>query len=312
MQPSASEPGGQVPAADAAGMPVVVARTRRARQARDWQLVLAAAGIQHDLSEQTGEAALIVPGEQAEHAARELALFEQENRGWPRADELPEVLTQGSLGVAVWVVLLFVVDQLARHDALGHDWFASGRSAAGAIRAGQWWRAVTALTLHADLYHLLGNVAFGALFVGLVSQVLGTGTALLATLAAGTIGNLANAWIQDPAHASIGASTAVFGALGILVGYRARHRPRTARGRSRRWIPILAGVILLGYLGTGGATPETARIDVAAHVLGFSSGGLVGVMWTRKDGWRPGSRAQLALGCSAGLAVLLAWVLAVR
>ncbi len=289
---------------------VVVARTRRARQARDWQLVLSAAELPHQLIEQSGEAALFVPREMFERAARELELYEQENRGWPRADELPEVLTQGSLGVAAWAATLLLVDQLARHGALGHDWFAAGRSAAPAVRTGEWWRAITALTLHADLHHLLGNIAFGALFVGLASQVLGTGTALLATLAAGAIGNLANAWIQDAGHASIGASTAVFGALGILVGHRALHRPKSARGRSRRWIPILAGAFLLAYLGSGGATEDAPRIDVTAHVLGFAAGGLVGVSWSRRS--EPGSRVQLALGSAAGLALALAWMLALR
>ncbi|MEZ4602465.1 MAG: hypothetical protein R2861_03365 [Desulfobacterales bacterium] len=39
-------------------------------------------------------------------------------------------------------------------------------------------------------------------------------------LASGISGNLFNAWMYESAHVSIGASTAVFGAVGILAGYQ--------------------------------------------------------------------------------------------
>lgn len=302
------------PAAPPPGTPVAVGRTQHRRQARDWGLVLTAAGIPHQVQQQGGGALFVVTAELAERAARELAAYEDENRGWPRVEELPEVLTQGSLGVVLWTVVLLLVDQLTGFGAGGLDWRAAGRSAAGLVREGEWWRAVTALTLHADLYHLLGNIVFGALFVGLACQVLGTGLALLTVVASGALGNLANAWIQGPLHASIGASTAVFGALGVLVGHRVLHRPRTARGRSLRWLPLLAGVFLLGYLGMGGSPddPGARRIDVGAHALGFAAGALLGALHGRQSGWRPGPRQQIALGAAAGLLLALCWALALR
>jgi len=294
------------------GTPLEVARTRRKRQARDWQLVLMAAGVPHGIQQIDGATVLVVPAEAAQRAHRELELFEEENRGWPRAGELPEVLTEGSLAVVVWSVVLIVADQLARYDAFGRDWRAAGRSAADLVRDGEWWRSVTALTLHGGLFHLAGNVVFGALFVGLASQVLGTGLALAATICAGALGNLANAWLQDPSHASIGASTAVFGALGILVGYRARHR---TRGRGVRWVPIAAGFMLLLWLGVGDSEPRPGaphRVDVFAHVLGFLSGGVLGALRAGAHTWRPGPRQQIALGLAAGALLALAWALALR
>jgi hypothetical protein len=148
---------------------VALARSARAKQLRDWQLVLAAAGIPCAVQGDGAGATLYVPSELAERAAFELEQFGRENRGWPRAEELPEVLSEGSLGVVLWVAALLVADRLATLSAFGLDWYGSGRSLAGAVQDGEIWRAATALTLHADLFHLLGNVAFGALFVGLAS-----------------------------------------------------------------------------------------------------------------------------------------------
>ena len=40
-----------------------------------------------------------------------------------------------------------------------------GQAQAQLLLEGQWWRAATALTLHADAGHVLGNCLFGALFM---------------------------------------------------------------------------------------------------------------------------------------------------
>lgn len=291
---------------------VALAHSARARQISDWQLVLAAAGIPCAVQRESAGATLWVPAEVAERAAFELQQYSRENRGWPRPEELPEVLSEGSLGVVLWVLTLFVADRLASHQAFGHDWYAAGRSLAGAVQDGEIWRAATALVLHADLFHLLGNVAFGALFVGLASQVLGTGLALTATFAAGFLGNLANAWIQGAQHASIGASTAVFGALGVLIGHRARHRRRDSAG-GLRWIPIAAGISLVLWLGVGESesTPDqSSRVDILAHILGFAAGGLLGVLRGSFDGWRPGRAQQVALGLATAALLAGAWSLA--
>ena len=291
---------------------IAIAQSTRARQVGDWQLVLAAAGIPSAVQRQGALATLLVPADAAERALGELESFARENRGWPRPEELPEVLGEGSLGVVVWALALLVADRLAVLGAFGHDWYTAGRSLASAVRGGEPWRAATALTLHADLFHLLGNVAFGALFVGLASQVLGTGLALAATFAAGVLGNLINAWVQDPAHASIGASTAVFGALGVLIGHRARHR-RAGAARGLRWIPIAAGISLGLWLGVGesGPTPEQgSRIDILAHVFGFLAGIGLGVLRASLPGWQPGRAQQLALGLGTAAALAGAWALA--
>jgi membrane associated rhomboid family serine protease len=138
---------------------------------------------------------------------------------------------------------------------------------------GQWWRAVTALTLHVDTRHLIGNLAFGAVLGFLASHGLGGGVAWLTILVGGTLGNLANAWIQDATHSAVGASTAVFAALGVLVALTFAHRRSATVGTLRRWSPLVAGLLLLAWTGMGGE-----RTDVLAHVTGLLAGLIVGAI----------------------------------
>ncbi|MBE0598536.1 MAG: rhomboid family intramembrane serine protease, partial [Desulfuromonadales bacterium] len=159
------------------------------------------------------------------------------------------------------------IDLLAHHPV---DWVALGNAHAGRIMAGQWWRTITALTLHADWPHLLSNIAIGGFFIHRLCRELGSGLSWSLVVAAGSLGNLVNAWLHSPSHRAVGASTAVFGALGLLAALnliRYRHSLR------RRWLlPVAAALALLAMLGT-----EGERTDVGAHLFGFAAGLLLGV-----------------------------------
>ena len=45
-----------------------------------------------------------------------------------------------------------------------------GEMQTASLREGQWWRSITALTLHQDAAHLAGNLAMGAMYGWMVSQ----------------------------------------------------------------------------------------------------------------------------------------------
>lgn len=148
-------------------------------------------------------------------------------------------------------------------------------SSVGLVGRGEWWRPLTALFLHADLAHLVGNLLSGAVFATLVARMIGPVLGWTLILACGTLGNAITSRLTYPEpFNSIGASTAVFAALGILSGLGVAE---TLRDRARLpWLrvtaPILAGLVLLGWLGgaNGGNT------DVLGHVFGFSSGLVAG------------------------------------
>jgi membrane associated rhomboid family serine protease len=111
----------------------------------------------------------------------------------------------------------------------------------------------------------------------LVARLIGPLRGWVLILASGTLGNiLTSALVYPQPFQSIGASTAVFAALGILsgVGIAETLRERAHLPWLRILAPVFAGLILLGWLG-GGSTPQT---DVLGHVFGFGSGVAAGAL----------------------------------
>ncbi len=154
----------------------------------------------------------------------------------------------------------------------------AGSSGLGLIGRHEWWRPFTALFLHADIQHLTGNLVSGAVFGTLVSRSLGPLRGWCLILACGTVGNLLTSLATYPEPIlSIGASTAVFGALGILsgLGFSTSLRQRSRQSWARVAAPVLAGFVLLGWLG--GGTPGS-NTDVLGHVFGFGSGLVSGML----------------------------------
>jgi len=194
-------------------------------------------------------------------------------------------------------------------QALGLDWWGNGMINTDRVRAGEWWRVVTSLTLHADLAHLASNLVFGALFVGIVCQLLGTGLALSSVLAAGALGNALNVYVQGPGFTAIGASTAVFAAIGILGGNRWRRRKQSKRGIAVSMVPLMAVAFLLAFLGMNPGDEQGGKVDVLGHLAGFLVGLAVGVLHARYE-TRPGPRAQLTLTLGALGVLALCWWLA--
>lgn len=142
----------------------------------------------------------------------------------------------------------------------------------------EWWRPFTGLFLHADTPHLLGNLLSGLFFGTLVARSIGPWRGWVLILACGTAGNLLTSLLTWPeSFVSIGASTAVFGALGILsgIGFIAMLRQRARLPWARIAAPVLAGVVLLGWLGGGSQSGNT---DVLGHVFGFASGLAAGML----------------------------------
>jgi MYXO-CTERM domain-containing protein len=266
--------------------------------------VLHAVGIDSQVAWLGRTWALVVPAAQLAAALAQLEQYERENPPRRRPAD-PEPLHRGAwIGSATYAAVLLSVGYLAGDLALGADWLDAGALVAGPTRAGEFWRAVTALTLHLDVGHLLANLGFGVVFGLLAGQLLGTGVAWGTVLAAASAANLLNAFVQPASHSSVGASTAVFATLGLLAAYAWRRRRNEGDRWAYRWAPLIAGVILLGFTGAGGE-----RTDVLAHLTGFATGVLAGVAHAT---WRVprGAIAQFAAGSMALLAIAGAWALA--
>jgi rhomboid protease GluP len=292
-------------------LPAVLAGKLRptisARRLGNWALVQEARGIAHRLRfEETGWR-LRVPFVDMPAALTEIRLYEKENREWPPV--IPDVpLAENTLSTLSVLLLLAVFFNLTRLDLSSFglravDWMVVGNADAGRILDGEWWRLVTSLTLHTGYPHLLGNLLIGGFFVVRLCSEIGSGPGWCLLLLSGILGNFFNALIQPSWHESVGASTAIFGAVGALAALSVL---RNRRVLLKKWLlPLAAGAALLGLLGTGGE-----HTDLGAHLFGFAAGIFLGGgtgLWLERFG-RPGPALRSLLAFGAALTPLLAWV----
>ena len=277
------------------------------RRVRRWALVLDARKVPCRIESGGMGWRLLVPADYFALARNELRLFEMENRDWPPPEPPASPLVENTLATLSVLILLATFYNLTRLDIslVGHnpvDWTDLGKAHAGRIMAGEWWRLVTALTLHADLLHLVSNLALGGLFIVWLCRDLGSGLAWSLLLGSGILGNLANAWLQTSDHSSVGASTLVFGAVGVLA---ALSLVRYRRHRKKRWaLPVAAALALLALLGT-----EGKNTDLGAHLFGFGFGiglGLTAEYLAGRYG-RPGRRLNALLALASAMVVVAAW-----
>lgn len=276
------------------------------RSCSERALVLQSLDIPCDIVRGPEGHGLAVPAGYAERARFELWQYEKENVPLPPdRPRLVPVYQDGVPGVLAYMVIVLAVAWLAGDSAFGRDWLAAGRVDGELVRDGEWWRSITALTLHSGVRHLLGNLGFGALFGFFAGRLAGSGVAWLVIVLAGAAGNVLNTMLLDPAHRSIGASTAVFAALGVVSGYVWRGRLLGQERWPYRFGPIVGGIALLAFTGTGDEST-----DIGAHLAGFVCGLAAGMALTGLAARLPDRRLQRAAGCAGLLAVAGAWLLA--
>lgn len=158
------------------------------------------------------------------------------------------------------------------------------------VAAGQWWRLVTSVFLHAGGVHLALNAIWLALFTAAATALVGPARAVATALLGGVAGQLLSfAIAMGP---SVGASGAVFALAGTLLAVVWRRRDRLAPDVRWRLLASLgaATAVLLFFPLTAGA------VDHAAHVGGFVAGAALGAL--------PHRRAVTAALCVAAIGIL--------
>jgi membrane associated rhomboid family serine protease len=274
--------------------------------AEEWELALVAQGLSPSLARTRDGFVLSVPEEEVERALVGLSAYERENppklRGSDEPAEPPNLVAGASIA---GILLLFFFITVGGYPTV--QWYERGIADADRILLGELWRTVTALTLHANLAHALSNAIGITLFLGAVSSILGAGLSAALVLLAGAGGNLANALVQGSAHVSVGASTSVFGAVGMLGGLGLASRGRNKAPRRRAWVPVAAALALLAMLGTGGE-----RVDVLAHLFGFLLGAVLGLLFAFVTPRPPGFHIQWVCGSAAFAVLIYCWFLALR
>jgi rhomboid protease GluP len=184
---------------------------------------------------------------------------------------IPSTATSVIIGAnLVLYALAWYLTQLGGASSMGgisiEVLYRLGAKSGWAIYRGQWWRLVTAIFLHAGLFHIGMNL-WCLIDLGVeVESLFSTAKFLVLYLVTGVCGFLLSTWWSP--GLSVGASGAIMGMIGILIGASFHHGRlgKDYRGMLWRWvIYILLLGLVFPLLGLG-------ALDNAAHAGGFVSG----------------------------------------
>ncbi|KAF1709110.1 MULTISPECIES: rhomboid family intramembrane serine protease [Pseudoxanthomonas] len=190
------------------------------------------------------------------------------------------------LFAALWVVFLWAATRpVAAHDSLLLNWGAlsGGLSTpqdwVAAVRDGSALRLFTALFLHADWAHLLGNLVFLLIFGLPAERTMGPWRFLILFLLGGAFSNLAAVLaIGTPDRVIIGASGAVSAVIGAYLALfpRAKLGVVVPLGLFLEFVKapasLLIGIwallqVIFAYIG-----PAFGAVAWSAHIAGFLFG----------------------------------------
>jgi membrane associated rhomboid family serine protease len=161
------------------------------------------------------------------------------------------------------------------------------------VANGDWWRLVTSMFLHANIWHIAVNM-WSLYIVGtILEQAIGRWRFLLLYLVSGIAGS-AGALVWSPTQPTVGASGAIFGILGALFILERRGSIQTG-GQ-------VAGMIVLNLVIT---FVFSSYISVGGHVGGLIGG--VALMWMMLH-FRRSSWAMLSSGAAiVAISVVVAY-----
>jgi membrane associated rhomboid family serine protease len=292
---------------------VEVFRSLRRRACEERALVLMAVGIESVVSFAGARFILWVSEADAPRASAQLRQYESENRPAPPPPPPARLYPNAWVGCLAYVLCLMGVAYAISAGLVRLDAFDTGDLYAASMRSGQLWRAWTALTLHIDGAHLAANLGAGVWFGYLAARQIGVGSAWFLIVSGAALANLFEGFFGPADHRSVGASTACFTALGLMSAYSWRERFQLPQRWARRWGPLVAGVILLGWTGSGGSSEDSSaeNIDLVGHVAGFVVGILLGATaalpWCRRMLDRV---PQWLAGGAALASIIVAWTFA--
>ena len=245
----------------------------------------------------------MVPPQEQARAHQELTAYWAENSKPPPVRTQVPTVDSGWPGVLGFLAVIWAVPSL--QGFANTSIVEAGVLHSEAVSQGQWWRAVTALTLHGGLQHILSNSLFGSLFGFFVARYLGSGVGWLTILGCATLANLLNAYVHPDDFRALGASTANFAALGLAPTLLWRKGAFREQDWRRNLAPIFAAVTMLVFTGFG---PE--RVDVGGHLAGFAFGVIAGLQLSRVDFAAISVQRQQQSGILAIAFIVLCWILA--
>jgi len=177
-------------------------------------------------------------------------------------------ITFGTLAILVLIYLATA--------ATGDLFYFYGASNGAAILYnGEWWRMFTAMFLHANLTHILFN-GYALFVLGQdMERLYGPARYLLIYTLAGLYGSWLSFAVRGADQLSVGASGAIFGIMGMSLGFFLFYRNKLGqfgRDRFNSNLQVVGINLVIGF--------AIVRIDNAAHIGGLIAGFVLGYLLT--------------------------------
>jgi rhomboid protease GluP len=230
-------------------------------QVMEASLVLASQDISHTILQYQQKWELYTEPEWAQKALKILRVYQRENKA--------RVITIPSLELQVTPLLILIIPVFFFFWSMWHSYAwqikMAGAANASKILSGEWWRIITATTLHSDLKHFASNMVSGYFVLNLLLIRVRVGASALFLLLAAMVANYTVALTMQANFQSIGFSTYVFAALGALAGIEVRVAWGTKSHVSlfRRLQPLYSALFVAIMLGMG------ENSDVFGHFYSF-------------------------------------------
>jgi len=187
-------------------------------------------------------------------------------------------------------VLVFVIEV-----ALSNSWSAildvpspvlavMGGKVAPLIAAGEYWRLITPIMLHAGLFHLLINAFTQCMFGIQLEREWGAAQIAIIYVCAGIYGNILSV-LFAPQALSIGCSGAIFGLFGAQVAYITGMWRQLGDLQKKMLILSLSLSFIFIFVFS-----FSVGVDMSAHMGGFVAGMVMGLgyfshLWHEDNFW---------------------------
>jgi membrane associated rhomboid family serine protease len=185
-------------------------------------------------------------------------------------------VTPALIAVNVAILVAMVATKVSLFEPNTEDMLRWGANYGARTLGGQWWRLLTATFLHFGIIHLAFNMIVLGGVGTLVERLLGNVGFLVMYLVSGLLGSVASL-LWNPYAVGAGASGAVFGVYGALLGFLVRQRhsvPVEVLAAYRNsTLAFLAYNVIYGLMAEG--------IDMAAHIGGLVAGFGCGLIQAR-------------------------------
>lgn len=150
-----------------------------------------------------------------------------------------------------------------------------------AVREGEWYRLVTHLFLHADIWHLGNNMLILFCLGNALEHYAGKVSFTVLYFFSGILAGLGSVVYNTDSPVSIGASGAVFGVVGAMLWLFVINRGRLVGFTGKRILLFIVMSVYAGFVDQG--------VDNAAHIVGLVAGFFLAILFYRK---RSGSEVE--------------------